>query len=364
MSSEEAEERRETASLPAPSPEGSMTTRGGALRASSREGFVIAAVATVGLLAVPWLGPSYRFLSVAISTEIAAITLYGLSILFGQGGLLSLAHAGLMGVGGYTAAILAGRLGLGFWPAIPLAMTVTAVVAGILGLSSLRAAGHHFIIITFAFGSLFSIFLTNGGSFTGAATGLDVGPVGSVLGVKLSKIHNYYLLVTAILLVSILVTHLVSVSAYGRTLRSIRENEALARAIGISTGFHKVAAFMVSGLFAGLAGVLQVYFLQHISPGLYGGFASVYLALMVMIGGPRLLYGPLGGAIIVNFLPEILNLDPIDARIAYGAGLIAAIMLLPAGVIAGLIDIYRWAVSRMVRRSRPVTKSAVASGQD
>lgn len=308
---------------------------------------LVAAVVGFGLLAVPWLGPSYRFLSILISTEIAAVTLYGLSILFGQGGMLSLAQAALMGVGAYTAAIVSQRLGLGFWPAIPLSMAGSALVAGLLGLTSLRVAGHQFIIITYAFGALFSIVLTNGGDFTGAATGLDLPAVTSVLGVNFNKIQNYYVLVTVVLLACMLAAYLVSISRYGRILRSIRENEALARAVGIDTGLHKLGAFMVSGLFAALAGVLQAYFLQHISPALYGGFPGVYLALMVMLGGPRLLYGPLVGAIIVNFLPEIMHLDPVDARIAYGIGLIAVIMLLPGGVMAGFIEAGRWLLRRL-----------------
>ncbi len=327
------------------------TAAGGRRRAgpwsrSSVESIVVAVAVIALLVAVPWLGPSYRFLSVATSTGIATIALYGLSVLFGQAGILSVGHAALMGVGGYTAAILAGDLGLGFWSALPFAMVVSALVAGLLGLPSLRVSGHHFIIITFAFGALFSIVMTNGGDFTGAATGLDLGPIGWLFGVNLDKTRNFYLLVVGAVLISILATHLIANSAYGRTLRSIRENEPLARSVGINTGLHKLGAFMVSGLFAGAAGILEAYYLRHISPTLYGPFPSVYLALMVMLGGPRMLYGPLGGAIIVNFLPEILNLDPVDARIAYGVGLIAVIMLLPGGLIAGLIDAYRWLVSR------------------
>ena len=130
------------------------------------------------------------------------------------------------------------------------------------------------------------------------------------------------------------------VSPYGRTLRSIRENEKLAAAVGINVGRHKIIAFMVSGAFAGVAGILQVSSSSHISPDLYGAFPSVYLALMVMLGGPRMLYGPLAGAVIVNFLPEILSLDPVDARIAYGVGLIVVILLLPGGVMAGLAGLY------------------------
>lgn len=151
------------------------------------------------------------------------------------------------------------------------------------------------------------------------------------------------------MLASILATHLISISSYGRTLRSIRENELLAKSIGINTSFHKIAVFMLSGLFAGLAGVLQAYFLRHISPTLYETFPSVFLALMVMLGGPRMLYGPLAGAVIVSFLPEILHMDPVDSRIAYGVALVAVIMLLPGGVTAGVVGPYRLLVARLQR---------------
>lgn len=316
-----------------------------------RENVWVAVFVIVLLVAAPWIDHSYRFLSVAISTGIATIALYGLGILFGQTGLLSIAHAALMGVGAYTSALLYEHLGLGFWASIPFAMVTSALIAAVLGLCSLRVSGHHFIIITFAFGALFSIVMTNGGSLTGAAAGLDVGQIGPVLGINLAKILNFYYLTVFLVLCCILAAYLIRISAYGRTLRSIRENEVLAKSIGINTNFHKIGAFALSGVFAGLAGVLQAYFLLHISPTLYGTFPSVYLALMVMLGGPRMLYGPLGGAIIVNFLPEVLHLDPVDARIVYGVALVAVIMLLPGGVIAGLIGMYH-KLGQLLTRSR------------
>ena len=134
--------------------------------------------------------------------------------------------------------------------------------------------------------------------------------------------------------ISMLAAYCVANSRYGRTLRSIRENEQLARSIGVNTNMHKVGAFMLSGLFAGVGGDLQAYNFRHISPDLYGGATSLYFALMVMLGGPRTIFGPLAGAIIVTFLPEVMRIDPVDSRIAYGLALIAVVMLLPGGVIA------------------------------
>ena len=313
------------------------------------ERLIVPTVVVAVLVGLPWLHPGYRMLSLAISTGVSVIALCGLAILFGQAGIMSVGHAALMGVGAYTGAILARDLNFNLWEALPAAALFSALVAGLVGLPSLRVGGHHFVIITFALCGLFTIILTNGGPFTGAATGLDVGPIGTVLGVNFSRLQNTYLLVVFFVLASIALMGLVMISSYGRTLRSIRENEALAAALGVNVGFHKIVAFMVSGAFAGVAGILQVYFLQHISPDLYGAFPSVYIALMVMLGGPRMLFGPLVGALIVSFLPEVLNLDPIDARIAYGVGLILVILLLPGGVMAGLASLYLTLRGRVVR---------------
>jgi len=298
------------------------------------------------LLALPWLHLGYRFLSIAVTTGYTAIALYGLGLQFGQAGIMSTGHAALIGIGAYTAAILANHLGIGFWIALPFSMILSAIVGGLISLPALRVGGQHYIIITFCFCTLLVVILTNGGWFTGAATGLDVGPIYPVFGINFDKLRNGYYLVALALVITLVLTYMLTNSPYGRTLRAIRENEPLARAVGINVDLHKIGVCTVSGVFAGLAGILQVYYLHHISPTLYGAFPSMFLALMMMLGGAKLIYGPLIGAIIVNFLPEVMDLNPVDSRIAYGIGLLVVILLLPGGVSAGLVDIYRWLVAR------------------
>jgi branched-chain amino acid transport system permease protein len=311
----------------------------------SRELMVVAALVVFGVLVLPWLNPGYRILSFAITTGVTAIVLYGMAIPFGQAGIMSLGYAGLMGFGAYTAAILSRDFGMNMWEAMPFSAVVAAVCAGLFGLPSLRISGHHFAITTYVMCELLRISLINGGKFTGAATGLDVPPVGTVLGVNFNKLGNAYLLVAAFMLASMLIAYLIANSKYGRTLRSIRENEQLARSVGINTNLYKVGAFMLSGLFAGVGGDLQAYNFRHISPDLYGGATSLNFALMVMLGGPRTIFGPLTGAVIVTFLPEVMRVDPVDSRIAYGLALIAVIMLLPGGIIAVLERGYQWGVA-------------------
>ena len=318
----------------------------GWVRLPTVEETVVAMIIAIFLTGFPWLHPGYRFLSLAITTGFTAIALYGLGLQFGQAGIMSVGHAAFMGIGAYTAGILAGKLGIGFWGALPFSIIFSALFAGLIGLPSLRVSGQHYIIITFCFCALLNIAFTNGGSFTGGATGLDVGSIDPVFGINFDRLFNAYYLVAVALLLCLLITYLLVNSSYGRTLRALRENETLARSVGINANVYKISALMVSGAFAGVAGILQAYYLRHISPTLYGPFPSLYLALMVMLGGSRLLYGPLIGAIIVSFLPEIMHLDPIDSRIAYGVCLLVVILLLPGGVSAGLLNIYRRLCSR------------------
>lgn len=304
---------------------------------SSLRSLVPALIVLAVLALIPAFGPSNRMLSLAISAGINIVALYGLSVLFGQTGILSMGHAALVGVGAYAAAILARDTGVGFWMAIPLGGVFAAIAAAIIGVPSLRVSGHHFVIMTFAFGQLLTIVLTNGGDYTGAATGLDMQLPVNVFGARADDLLPYYFIVLAFVTLSAIASWAIINSSYGRTLRAIRENEKLAASLGINIGRHKIGAFIVSGAFAGVSGVLLAYFLRHISPSQFGSFPSIYLALMVMIGGARLLLGPIAGGILVSFLPEVLNLDPVESRILYGVCLIAVILLLPNGLIAGVI---------------------------
>ncbi|CAM5774959.1 hypothetical protein LMIY3S_04783 [Labrys miyagiensis] len=325
---------------------------------------LLPALIVVALLAlVPLLSPSNRLLSLAISAGINIVALYGLSVLFGQTGILSMGHAALVGVGAYAAALLARDYGLGFWTALPLGGVLAAIAAAVIGIPSLRVSGHHFVIMTFAFGQLLTIVLTNGGDYTGAATGLDLPFPVTLFGYPLDDLPFYYTLVVAMVAASAVASWAIINSPYGRTLRAIRENEKLAASLGINVGRHKIGAFIVSGMFAGVSGVLLGYFLRHISPMQFASFPSIYLALMVMIGGARLLLGPIAGGILVSFLPEVMNLDPVESRILYGVCLIAVILLLPNGVIAGLMDGWR-ALFGSTRNGGATAAAEQVSGAD
>jgi branched-chain amino acid transport system permease protein len=158
-------------------PEPLRTPTGGWIERPSREQIVLAILVLGVVVIFPLLNPGYRLLSLAVTTGFTAIALYGLALQFGQAGILSVGHAGIVGVGAYVAAILATQFGAGFWVALPFSILVSALAAALVGMPSLRVGGQHYIIITFCFSALLVIALTNGGTLTGSATGLDVGPI-------------------------------------------------------------------------------------------------------------------------------------------------------------------------------------------
>ena len=309
----------------------------------------------VVIVLFPTIVSSSRFLDVAVTYGIFAICLYGLGFLYGQTNYLSIAHSALLGVGAYTAAILFIQAGLGFWAVLPLAALLAMVAALLLGYPALRVSGYHFVIVTFAACELFVLATRNlGGAearkgLTGGAQGLDITePVGQVFGQSFDinlELEPFYYLVIAFLFITLIVTQILVASPLGRTFRAIRENEPLARSVGIRANWYKILAFGISGLFAGVAGALFAYKLRHIAPDLFNSFEGVELALMVLLGGSRRLMGPLVGAIIVGFLPEILDvigigLTPFQRQIVFGALLIAVIILLPHGLVQGVADLY------------------------
>ena len=314
----------------------------GLLYATRAEKIVLAVLVGGALVAMPWILPTARLLTLAIIAAINVVALYGLALLYGQTGILSVAHAALWGVGAYAGALLAKHASWNFWAALPIAIVAAAVLAGLLAYPSFRVKGHHFLILTFAFGELFVIVMNNGEDFgTGGAEGVQIlDKIPPVFGVRFDSLEAFYFLVLVFLFLSMSAACLIVRSSMGRTLRAIRENELLAESLGINTLYYKIVIFSISGAFAGMSGLLYAYHLHHIAPQIFGAFASIQLILILLLGGARTVLGPIVGASIVFFLPEVIKFDPIESRILYGALLVLVILILPRGVTLGIRDQY------------------------
>jgi branched-chain amino acid transport system permease protein len=247
---------------------------------------------------------------------------------------MSMAHAGLWGIGAYTAAIAVERWHVDFLQACLLAIIVAGLAGAVVALPALRARSHYFLIVTFILTLLVVVAGNNLGSLTGGPLGkvLIAHPV--VFGVDMREPRSMFALYFVLYVISLLAYYGFGATKFGRSLVMIRENEDLARALGVDTRLLKFGAFAVSGLFAGLGGAMLAYYLRYLVPDLFGLSGAVLIPLILLIGGSRSGIGPLLGAFTVQFLPLFLGFSP-NVSFGVNGALLIVIILLASDGIAG-----------------------------
>jgi len=301
-----------------------------------RNGILVAAV-----LAFPFFVTNPYYVHLVVVIAIFSILLLGLDIVFGYTGEVSLGHAALLGIGAYTAGVLAEKLGIGMIPALPAGIAVAAVFGLLLALPALQVTGPYLAMVTLAFGTIVYTlinemdFLTNGPLgitlrkplFWDLRTYSDSIPFFDMSAARMRE-FNFYFVVAACLLLSLLFVNRLIASRYGRAFEALRDAPIASDCMGVSVYKHKVIAFGVSAGMAGLAGVLFAYSEQYIAPNNFSVELAIQFLLAVTLGGRKSRVGPILGAIIIVVLPNLLA-DIELFRII--AGVIAAVALV-AGV--------------------------------
>lgn len=305
-------------------------------------------IGAVVIVFAPWLLPTARLLSDATYAAVLATAAYGVWFIFRYVGILSIAHAAFMGLGAYAAALSVTHWNLNFWLQLLLAASVGAVSAAAMGAVALRTRGSYFLIVLFAFTELVVAVLTNWQSLTGGSLGMFVmkpaEPFGSL--VDLRSLHAVYWLAIGFMVVIAAATVALTRSGFGRRLVTIRDDDVLANSLGLSTFRHRLGAVAISGAIAGIAGVLFLYQQTALEPSLFGVFPGVDLVLIVLLGGVGIVAGPVVGAIIFVFLPEVLGLGPNAVQLVYGLLLVAVMVVLPSGLGGSLNQLYHRLIDR------------------
>ena len=306
-----------------------------------RRQWLWAAFFIVGL-AFPFVARPYH-LSLTIEVLVFAIFAMSLDLLLGYTGLPSFGHAAFFGLGAYVVGYIASTspLALGLTSnllvTVPIVMAVTAAVALAIGFFALRTSGITFLMITLAFAQmLFSIAIRWSG-VTGGSDGLPgiprptlgVGP----LSYTFTSRESYYFLVLAFFLASWWLLRRIVNSPFGWTLRGIRENEQRLRALGYNTFRYKMAAFAISGAFAGLAGMLLVHFFRHASPENLYWTTSGQVLIMLIVGGTGTLTGPILGAAVIRLFPLLVSTYFDRWRTLQGLLFIAFVLYAPRGIV-------------------------------
>jgi ABC-type branched-subunit amino acid transport system ATPase component/ABC-type branched-subunit amino acid transport system permease subunit len=267
--------------------------------------FLLAAVAIVALALFPVFVPNPYYIHLVETILIYAILLFGLDIVVGYTGQVSLGHAGLFGVGSYTAGVMFFKLSLPFFVAVPIAIGVTAVFGAILALPALRVTGPYLAMVTLAFGTIIQILINEMTFLTEGPIGMKV-PKPSFFGHKLSEVEYYYV-VMALMLVALVVVHRILKSHLGRAFEALRDSPVACDCMGVSVYRYKVYAFVISAALAGLAGALYTYSEEYISPNTYNFELTILFLLAVIMGGRKTRSGALIGAMIVVMLPSLLS---------------------------------------------------------
>ena len=282
------------------------TSRGagdlGGLRVTTKLAAILAIVALFGF---PIAVSNPYYIHMIETIMIYAILLFGLDIVVGYTGQVSLGHAGLFGIGAYVAGVFFAKLGLTLWLALPAAILVTAAFGAVLALPALRVIGPYLAMVTLAFGTIIQI-LINEMDF------LTAGPMGITLTKPVIGGHpidevEYYWIVAVLLLLSMLVAHRILKSHLGRAFEALRDSPVASDCMGVSVYRYKVYAFVISAGFAGLAGSLYAYSEQYISPNTYNFELTILFLLAVIMGGRKTRSGSLLGAAIIVLLPQLLD---------------------------------------------------------
>ncbi|MRW93664.1 ATP-binding cassette domain-containing protein [Duganella sp. FT80W] len=292
---------------------------------------VVASVLGLAVLALyPVLIPNPYYIHLFETILIYAILLFGLDIVVGYTGQVSLGHAGLFGIGSYVTGVVVFKLSAPFWIAIPASVAGAAVFGAILALPALRVTGPYLAMVTLAFGTIIQILINE-------MTFLTEGPMGikitkPVIGAKLSEVEYYYM-VAVLMVLSLVVVHRILKSNLGRAFEALRDSPIASDCMGVSVYKYKVYAFIISAGFAGLAGSLYAYSEEYISPNTYNFELTILFLLAVIMGGRKTRSGALIGALIVVMLPSLLA----DIELFRQIAVVAAVL----GVIGAVLAIVR-----------------------
>ncbi len=293
------------------------------------------AMLAIVLAGAPLFFPNSYVYDVAGTALLNAVVCVGLDLLIGYAGQISLGHAGFFALGAYGSAILTGRWGVP--PATALAASAVAVglLAFLIGRPVLRLKGHTLAMATLGIGIIIHIVLKTESWLTGGSDGLSVDPF-RAFGFTLAGERPWYWVAAVLLLAVMWLTGNLVDSPLGRALRAVHGSEVAAEAAGVDPAPTKLMVFVLSAMFASLAGSLIAHKSGFITPDIASFFRSIELVTMVVLGGMASTWGAVAGAVILTVLPQALAGIEDYESILLGAVMMGTMIFLPRGLVPSL----------------------------
>jgi branched-chain amino acid transport system permease protein len=310
-----------------------------------RTGLAVGVLAAI-LLGTPLVVTNPYNLGILNLIGLYVIVVLGLNLFIGYAGQISLGHAGFFGLGAYGSAVLTATCNFPAWPAMVLTAAVLAVVALALGVPTLRLSGHYLAMATLGFNYVVHCIFVQWDQVTGGPSGLSGIPPLSLFGLTFdSDIKFHYLVWTCALLVLTLCLNLVR-SGVGRGLAALAQDEVAAATLGVNVQRAKVLVFILSAVFASVAGSLYAHYFAYVNPVPFSIFKSLDLVIMVVVGGMGSIWGTLFGVGLITILPHLLDFFETYMDIIHGLILVLILLFLPQGFVTGLVDLIKIRLAR------------------
>ena len=313
----------------------------------TRWGIVLTLASLIALL--PLAFPSAFYFRVAALVLILSLAALGLNLLMGYAGQVSLGHAGFMGIGAYSVAIGGSLFKMNGLVAAGLGATLAALVALLVGRPILRLKGHYLAVATLGFGLLVAMVLTNEAALTGGPDGMSV-PRLVLFGTPLRGPVTWYWISGGMLVLGVLLAQNLIESPLGRAMRAIHDSEIAARVAGIDVARTKLVIFVISAVYASIAGSMLAFLDGHITPdGTAGFLKSIELVTMVVLGGLGSVFGSIFGAAFIIILPQALTSFHDYEHVVLGVIIIGTMIFMPQGMVPSVLPrimarLARWSV--------------------
>ena len=300
--------------------------------AAHRVKIAVALAAAAALTIGPLVLSSY-WTGLLTQVLILAMLAMSLDVLLGYTGLPSLGHAGIFGVAAYAVAVLSTKYGAGFAMSVAGGLFAGVLLSLLTGLLVSHVRDVYFLMITLAIGMVLWGISYRWIPMTGGDNGLSGIPrLEAHAGLPFTGPVAFHYVTLAVFLASLAVLALIVRSPFGATLKGIRENESRMRSLGFNTRVHCDLSYVLSGFFASVAGVMWAYYNGFVSPTYLDLTASSELFLMVTLGGPGTLLGPVLGAGAIVLLKNVISAYTQRWLLILGLVYIATILAAPQGL--------------------------------
>lgn len=316
-------------------------------------------VAAFVLLVAPLVSSPYRNLQWTLVAVFATVA-FGLNLVMGFTGQISLGHSAFFAVGAYGAAIAVDRWEAPLLVAIAFATTIAFLVGLVFSVPALRLRGIYLALVTISLAAVTPALIKRFSGVTGGVGGLRVpAPQPPGWSGLAGDQWTYYLSVVVAALAALVCWNLTR-GASGRAMVAVRDNELAASILGVSNAKVKTFSFAVSTGCAGAAGAVYAYAVGFVAPDAFTVILAISFLTASVVGGARTIVGGVAGALFVQLVPDYASeVNPSLGGLIYGGVLIAVMLLMPMGVAGGL----KLLVGRFVRvRSVPPPGMLTAAG--